>query len=156
VVSDGFEARIGTLTAGPEWFKPWRTASGENVDDVGVPKIQVLLRGGFEPKLFREHVRDCNDFEVGRGGTHKNMAGYHQFHAVRVAVEETLRATGLASGASSGRKPGGAPGDRRIGVVWHTQGSGKSLTMVFYARRISREPLMANPTIVVLTDRNDL
>ena len=94
------------------------------------------------------------------------MAGYHQFHAVEVAVAETLRAAELSQTAErleeetdryeSGRKAGGAPGDRRIGVIWHTQGSGKSLSMVFYAGRIIREPAMANPTLVVLTDRNDL
>ena len=93
------------------------------------------------------------------------MAGYHQFHAVRVAVAETLRAAKLAhldrvaeetGRYEAGRKPGGEPGDRRIGVVWHTQGSGKSLTMAFYAGRIIRHPAMENPTIVVLTDRNDL
>ena len=94
------------------------------------------------------------------------MAGYHQFHAVEVAVAETLRAAELSQTAErleeetaryeSGRKAGGAPGDRRIGVVWHTQGSGKSLTMAFYVGRIIRELAMANPTIVVLTDRNDL
>ena len=96
----------------------------------------------------------------------KKMAGYHQFHAVEVAVAETLRAAELSQTAEKleeeavrhepGRKAGGAPGDRRIGVVWHTQGSGKSLTMAFYAGRIIREPAMENPTIVVLTDRNDL
>ena len=96
----------------------------------------------------------------------KKMAGYHQFHAVQVAVAETLRAAELKQAAEqvvdpagvyeSGRKPGGDPGDRRIGVVWHTQGSGKSLSMAFYAGRIIREPAMANPTVVVLTDRNDL
>ena len=94
------------------------------------------------------------------------MAGYHQFHAVQMAVTETLRAARLqrkvdriaeARGRyESGRKPGGKLGDRRIGVVWHTQGSGKSLTMAFYAGAIIREPAMANPTIVVMTDRNDL
>ena len=96
------------------------------------------------------------------------MAGYHQFHAVRAAVDETLRAAALqGEGAAvaeqadegryeSGRKPGGAHGDHRIGVVWHTQGSGKSLTMAFYAGAIAREPAMRNPTVVVLTDRNDL
>ena len=93
------------------------------------------------------------------------MAGYHQFHAVRGAVAETLRAAELHKAAGtgekpghyeSGRNPGGEPGDRRIGVVWHTQGSGKSLTMAFYAGRIVREPAMENPTVVVLTDRNDL
>ena len=91
------------------------------------------------------------------------MAGYHQFHAVRVAVDETLRAAELQTFADArrgryeaGRRPGGDPGDRRIGVVWHTQGAGKSLTMAFYAGAIVREPAMQNPTIVVLTDRNDL
>ena len=93
------------------------------------------------------------------------MAGYHQFHAVQTAVTETLRAAALQQAVAdrdpqgryeSGRQPGGARGDRRIGVVWHTQGSGKSLTMAFYAGRIVREPAMENPTIVVLTDRNDL
>src|SRR5262249_38423288 len=95
----------------------------------------------------------------------KKMAGYHQFHAVQVAVRETLRAAELArrdrvseTGGryEAGPRPGGQPGDRRVGVVWHTQGSGKSLTMAFYAGRIIREPAMENPTVVVLTDRNDL
>ena len=90
------------------------------------------------------------------------MAGYHQFHAVNVAVEETLRAAremhaGETPGTyAAGQKPGGHPGDRRVGVVWHTQGSGKSLTMAFYAGRVILHPAMANPTIVVITDRNDL
>ena len=91
------------------------------------------------------------------------MAGYHQFHAVNVAVEETLRAAQAAQGrqrrraaSKPARKPGGDPGDRRVGVVWHTQGSGKSLTMAFYAGRVILHPAMENPTLVVLTDRNDL
>ena len=85
------------------------------------------------------------------------MAGYHQFHAVQAAVEETLRATELQEKVSRiATRHGGAPGDRRIGVVWHNQGSGKSLTMAFYAGAVIREPAMNNPTIVVLTDRNDL
>ena len=102
----------------------------------------------------------------GSGRLVKKMAGYHQFHAVRVALDETLRAAGLLQSDQqidqlvnhdqAGRHPGGAAGDRRIGVVWHTQGAGKSLTMAFYAGAIIREPAMANPTIVVLTDRNDL
>ena len=99
--------------------------------------------------------------DEGGGKLAKKMAGYHQFHAVRVAVEETLRAARPLGAAEegryeSGRKPGGDAGDRRIGVVWHTQGSGKSLTMAFYAGRVIRDARMANPTIVVLTDRNDL
>ena len=167
LVSDGVEARIGTLTAGREWFKPWRTISGETLADPHLPELQVMLEGVCLPGRFLSLVRDFIVFEDdGSGALVKKMAGYHQFHAVRVAVTETLRATELELAAGqvverfgryeSGRKPGGEPGDRRIGVVWHTQGSGKSLTMAFYAGRIVREQAMQNPTIVVLTDRNDL
>ena len=92
----------------------------------------------------------------GSGRLDKKIAGYHQFHTVQAAVDETLRAAALQHAASrpadAGRRPGGQPGDRRIGVVWHTLGSGKSLTMAFYAGRIIREPAMSNPTVVVLTD----
>ena len=166
VVSDGTEARVGTLTAGWEWFKPWRTITGESLADPNLPQLQVLLAGAFERRRFLALVRDFIVFEDdGSGALAKKMAGYHQFHAVETAVAETLRATELqrvfalrdeAGHYESGRRPGGAPGDRRIGVVWHTQGSGKSLTMAFYAGRIVREPAMENPTVVVLTDRNDL
>ena len=167
MVSDGVEARIGTLTAGREWFKPWRTISGETLADVRLPQLQVLLEGVCKPGRFLSLVRDFIVFEDdGSGALVKKMAGYHQFHAVEVAVAETLRAAELiqtnerleekAVRQEPGRKPGGAPGDRRIGVIWHTQGSGKSLSMAFYAGRIIRERAMANPTIVVLTDRNDL
>ncbi len=167
MVSDGVEARIGTLTAGREWFKPWRTISGETLADVLLPQLQVMLEGVCVPKRFLTLVRDFIVFEDdGSGALVKKMAGYHQFHAVEVAVAETLRAAELSQTAEKleeeaalhepGRKAGGAPGDRRIGVIWHTQGSGKSLSMAFYAGRIIRERAMANPTIVVLTDRNDL
>ncbi|MER3466260.1 MAG: DEAD/DEAH box helicase, partial [Armatimonadota bacterium] len=165
VVSDGLEARIGTLTGGREWFKPWRTISGEQVEDVGASQLEVLLKGVFDRWRFLELLRDFIVFEDdGSGRLDKKVAGYHQFHAVRVAVAETLRAALLRQPMvaeetgryEAGRQPGGKPGDRRVGVVWHTQGSGKSLTMVFYAGRIIREPAMENPTIVVLTDRNDL
>ena len=161
VVSDGLEARIGTLTAGREWFKPWRTIGGEKLADPHMPQLQVMLEGVCAPGRFLSLVRDFIVFEDDGSGTlAKKMAGYHQFHAVEAAVAETLRAAERlkeeAGRRESGRKAGGAPGDRRIGVVWHTQGSGKSLTMAFYAGRIIREPAMANPTIVVLTDRNDL
>ena len=166
MVSDGAEARIGTLTAGREWFKPWRTISGETLADPHMPELQVMLEGVCEPRRFLALVRDFIAFEDdGSGALTKKMAGYHQFHAVGTAVSETLRAAELQRAGSlgakpgsheSGRGPGGAPGDRRIGVIWHTQGSGKSLTMAFYAGRIVREPAMENPTVVVLTDRNDL
>ena len=131
------------------------------------PQLQVMLEGVCAPSRFLALLRDFIVFEDdGNGALVKKMAGYHQFHAVEVAVAETLRATELGQTAErvdkdtarqeSGRKPGGVRGDRRIGVIWHTQGSGKSLTMAFYAGRIIREAAMANPTLVVLTDRNDL
>ena len=163
VVSDGNEARVGTLTGGWEWFKPWRTVTGETLADSQLTELQVMLQGVFEPSRFLALVRDFIVFEDDGGALAKKMAGYHQFHAVRVAVDETLRAAELQAFADTrrgryeaGRRPGGEPGDRRIGVVWHTQGAGKSLTMAFYAGAIVREPAMQNPTIVVLTDRNDL
>ena len=167
MVSDGMEARVGTLTAGREWFKPWRTISGEDLADSNMPELQVMLEGVCDVGRFLLLVRDFIVFEDdGSGALAKKMAGYHQFHAVRVAVGETRRAVELqhagrggAEGGGryeSGQQPGGAPGDQRIGVVWHTQGSGKSLTMAFYAGAIVRDPVMENPTIVVLTDRNDL
>ena len=163
IVTDGTEARVGTLTAGREWFKPWRTITGETLADPHATEIQVMLQGVCDPDRFIALIRDFIVFEDdGSGALAKKMAGYHQFHAIRVAVTETLRAAGLRRIAEvrgryeSGLRPGGEPGDRRIGVVWHTQGSGKSLTMAFYAGALIRDPSMENPTIVVLTDRNDL
>ncbi|MHB8398144.1 MAG: type I restriction endonuclease subunit R [Candidatus Limnocylindrales bacterium] len=168
VVSDGTQARIGALGAGREWFKPWRTIDGEGDAPVNVPALRVLLEGVFEHRRFLDLVRHFIVFEDAGGGVvAKKIAGYHQFHAVNAAVEETLRA-GAPAGQTHARaaerpgryesttQPGGEAGDRRVGVIWHTQGSGKSLTMAFYAGRIILEPAMANPTIVVLTDRNDL
>ena len=167
IASDGLKARMGTLTAGREWFKPWRTITGEALAGPHLPQLQVMLEGMCERDRFLSLVRDFIVFEDDGGGKlAKKMAGYHQFHAVETAVLETLRAAALRQTVrwvadpggryETGRQPGGEPCDRRIGVVWHTQGSGKSLTMAFYAGRIAREPLMENPTIVVLTDRNDL
>ena len=167
VVSDGLAARIGTLTAGREWFKPWRTIGGQALADAKLPELEVLLRGAFDPKRFLALLRGFIVFEDdGSGRLAKKMAGYHQFHAVLHGVRETLRAKVPGPDESAtveprgryaaGPQPGGERGDRRIGVVWHTQGAGKSLTMAFYAGAIIREQAMANPTIVVLTDRNDL
>lgn len=173
-ISDGLEARLGVLGAGQEWFKPWRTITGQDfyppVGDLSnpqgmppVPELQVLLEGVFEPSRLLSLLRDFIVFESDRSRLVKKVAGYHQFHAVRVAVQETLRASAMQQsiheqppGYFTRRQPKGEMGDRRVGVVWHTQGSGKSLTMAFYAGRIIREPAMGNPTIVVLTDRNDL
>jgi len=166
VISDGVEARVGTLTAGKEWFKPWRTITGETPADTHLPELQVVTEGLLTPQRLLDLVRDFIVFEDdGSGRLIKKMAGYHQYHAVQAAVQETLRAAELARlpqvaephpTYESGVRPGGKPGDRRVGVVWHTQGSGKSLTMAFYSGRIIREPAMENPTLVVLTDRNDL
>ncbi|MES2209269.1 MAG: type I restriction endonuclease subunit R [Chloroflexota bacterium] len=167
VASDGTQARIGVIGAGREWFKPWRTIAGHGDAPASLSELQVVLEGVFEKRRFLDLVRHFVVFEdFGGGGVAKKLAGYHQFHAVNVAVEETLRAAQASTTGhrttdppgryETGERPGGDPGDRRVGVVWHTQGSGKSLTMAFYAGRVILEPAMANPTIVVLTDRNDL
>ncbi|MDE0177064.1 MAG: type I restriction endonuclease subunit R [Gammaproteobacteria bacterium] len=162
IVSDGTEARLGTLTAGREWFKPWRTISGQALAAPERLQLEVLLRGVCDPARLLALLRDFIVFEDDGGKLAKVMAGYHQFHAARVAVTETVRASEMTQFAEpsgryeTGQNPGGSPGDRRVGVIWHTQGSGKSLTMVFYAGAVVREPAMENPTIVVLTDRNDL
>ena len=162
IVSDGTGARLGTLTAGREWFKPWRTISGQTLAAPERLQLEVLLRGVCDPARLLAALRDFIVFEDDGGKLAKIMAGYHQFHAARVAVTETVRASEQRQLSEptgryeTGRNPGGSPGDRRVGVIWHTQGSGKSLTMVFYAGAVIREPAMENPTIVVLTDRNDL
>ena len=166
VASDGVEARVGVIGAGREWFKPWRTIAGEALADAHLPELQVVIEGLCHKRRFLDLIRDFIVFEDDGGRVVKKMAGYHQFHAVRAAVDETLRAAEMVRSPrgleeeqgryEAGGRRGGKPGDRRVGVVWHTQGSGKSLTMAFYAGRIVREPAMENPTVVVLTDRNDL
>ncbi|MCP9448401.1 MAG: type I restriction endonuclease subunit R, partial [Nitrospira sp.] len=167
VISDGVQARIGTLTADREWFMPWRTIEGEELADARLPQLQVVIEGVFAKRRFLDLIRHFIVFEdVGGGVLVKKMAGYHQYHAVNVAVQETIRAcvppdlpwqVQESEGAyfTKGQKDA-KPGDRRVGVVWHTQGSGKSLTMAFYAGRVVLHPAMENPTLVVITDRNDL
>ena len=128
MVSDGLEARIGTLGAGREWFKPWRTTTGETLADPHLTELQVMLEGVCQPNRLLALLRDFIVFDDdGSSNMVKKLASYHQFHAVQAAVEETLRATALQREAAqteqaSGTHPGGVPGDRRIGVVWHTQG----------------------------------
>jgi type I restriction enzyme R subunit len=166
VVSDGVQARIGALGAGKEWFKPWRTITGREDAAAKLAELQVVLEGVFEKRRCLDLLRYFIVFEdAGSGTVIKKMAGYHQFHAVNVAMEETLRAAQAVARNQvaetpgrfeAGLRAGGDPGDRRVGVVWHTQGSGKSLTMAFYAGRVILHPAMENPTLVVLTDRNDL
>ena len=143
VTSDGIRARIGSLTANLERFMPWRTACGGEVAPKGMPELETIIEGVFGKIRFLTLIRDFTVFGDTGSGLVKIVAGYHQFHAVRHAVENTIGAT------SNG-------GDRRIGVIWHTQGSGKSLLMAFYAGQIIAHPAMENPTIVVITDRNDL
>lgn len=143
VVSDGIEARAGTLTANWEWFLPWRTIEGEDVAPRGLPELEVLIKGIFDKKRFLDLIRYFIVFEVDGSDIAKKMAVYHQFHAVNKAIDCTVKAASPA-------------GDKRVGVVWHTQGSGKSLTMAFYSGKIIQHLEMQNPTLVVITDRNDL
>ena len=144
VVSDGIYGKIGTLTSGWEWFMPWRVIDEKGDIEKGEPDLHVIIEEIFEKKKFLEMIRFFIVFEDQGGGVlAKKMAGYHQRHAANAALESTVKASGIG-------------GDKRAGVIWHTQGSGKSLTMVFYAGRIVSHKDMRNPTIVVLTDRNDL
>jgi type I restriction enzyme R subunit len=158
---------MGSITAKQEWFKVWRTIDGEGDAPKTALELEVLVRGVFERQRLLDLLQHFIAFEedADSGALHKIIAGYHQFHAVNAALEETLRASGgvernvarEAPGSYwTGRMHGGKPGDRRAGVVWHTQGSGKSFSMLFYAARVVRHPAMENPTLLVLTDRNDL
>ena len=144
VISDGLEARVGSLTADQERFMPWRTIGGETEAPSSDLELEVLVKGLFDRGRFLNYLKHFIVFEETGGDTiAKKIAGYHQFHAVRAAVDTTVKAS----------RP---DGDKRCGVIWHTQGSGKSLTMAFYAGSIVRHPEMQNPTLVVITDRNDL
>ncbi len=169
VLSDGFQARIGSLTANQEWFKVWRTIEGDKEAPKTALESEILIRGVFDKSRFLDLLRHFVTFEEDpdSGKVHKIIAAYHQFHAVNAAVAETVRASGMANPwkegvaevagtAWAGRMNSGKDGDRRAGVVWHTQGSGKSFSMLFYAARVIKQPEMLNPTVVVLTDRNDL
>ncbi len=147
VVSDGFDAKAGTITSEWERFQPWKTSDGKTKAPSVTPQIEVLLKGMFNKEVLLDLVRHFvvfeqeKDFKSGTIKISKKIAAYHQYYAVNKAVAETLKAAD-------------ARGDKRCGVVWHTQGSGKSLSMVFYAGKLVLS--MDNPTIVVLTDRNDL
>ena len=144
VISDGMEARIGSLTSGLDRFQPWRTIDGKKHDDFGRAELEVLIRGAFDPARLLDLAFDYTAFEMADGVVKsKKLAGYHQFHAVRRALASTVKAAGEG-------------GQRKGGVVWHTQGSGKSLTMLFYVRQLQLAKKLKNPTIVMVTDRNDL
>ncbi len=143
IISDGLAARIGSLTADRERFMPWRTVSGDDIAPKGTPELETLLKGVFNKRVFLNLIKDFVVFGDTGSGLIKILAGYHQFHAVLHAVARTLSAT----------RP---QGDRKVGVVWHTQGSGKSLLMAFYAGQVIKHPDMENPTLLIITDRNDL
>lgn len=143
VISDGYTAKAGTLTSGWDRFQPWRTVDGNSVAPKGSVQLEVLVKGIFEKRRFLDYVLNFITFEDDGKTIAKKAAAYHQYWAVKKAVNCTVEASS-------------PDGDRRIGVVWHTQGSGKSLSMLFYAGKIITHGAMENPTLVVITDRNDL
>ncbi|MCC8420170.1 type I restriction endonuclease subunit R [Photorhabdus thracensis] len=161
VASDGVTARVGSLSANLERFMPWRTTDGKNVAPKGSPELATLIEGVFEHKRLLELLYYFTVFGETGSGLAKIIAGYHQFHAVNRAVASTIRASveGAAEDpATYGQRSvnSQSQGDKRAGVIWHTQGSGKSLLMAFYAGQLVKHPAMASPTLIVLTDRNDL
>lgn len=155
IISDGINAKAGTITSNEEWFMNWRTVDGDDIAPLSQPQYEVLLNGMFQKErlldiihnflLFQESKEPEKDIEGKKIGDKKSiikiLAAYHQYFAVKKAIEKTKEATK-------------EDGDRKIGVIWHTQGSGKSFSMVFYTGGLVRE--LNNPTIVVITDRNDL
>lgn len=141
IASDGINARVGSLTANEERFMKWRTVDGKQLASPAEPQLEIMLKGMLEPGYLLDIVQNFILFQTDGIDTFKMLAAYHQYHAVNKAVEKAKVATAQ-------------DGDHKIGVIWHTQGSGKSLSMVFYAGKLIKA--MNNPTLVVLTDRNDL
>ena len=142
IISDGIDAKVGSLTAGFERFSPWRTVDGSELASEATPKLEVVIKGIFVKQRFLDYIRHFVLWETDDGYI-KKIAGYHQFHAVNKSVEQTIRAS--------------CPeGNKRIGVIWHTQGSGKSILMTFFAAKLRLVKKMNNPTLVIITDRNDL
>jgi len=175
VASDGVLARAGSLSAGWDRFMPWRTIDGGEIFPKGSLELEVLVRGMFEKRCFLDYIHNFIVFED-RGTLTKMNSAYHQYWAVNKALGCTFSACGIHADSEKilghfapiqeptfstvhgkrGIYKTSEFGDRRIGVIWHTQGSGKSLSMVYYAGKLIRHPAMKNPTLVVLTDRNDL
>lgn len=160
VISDGYNARVGSLTASQERFMPWRTIKHEDDKPMLEWQLETMVRGFFDRELFLDYVRYFVLFETDAEKLIKKVAGYHQFHAVREAVKATIIATTVPESTVGERRATyGAevvPGSKKAGVVWHTQGSGKSISMCCYAGKLLQQPELNNPTIVVVTDRNDL
>ncbi|MES0488916.1 MAG: type I restriction endonuclease subunit R [Leptospirales bacterium] len=162
VISDGWLARVGSLTANKEWFMPWRSVKDENDKPLMQFELEKVVRGFFDRELLLDYIRHFVLFEQDGDNVIKKIAGYHQFHAVREAVRVSIIASQRNLEENVVKEPRATygkevlPGSRKAGVVWHTQGSGKSISMVCYAGKLLQQPEMNNPTIVVVTDRNDL
>ncbi|TYB30552.1 MAG: type I restriction endonuclease subunit R [Candidatus Mcinerneyibacterium aminivorans] len=139
-INDGYKCKVGTISSNQERFMPWKTIDGENIAPKGMPEVEVVIKGIFKKTRFLEIIKYFSFFQ-----NHKNLnkilAAYHQYHAVKKAVARTHLAIQNQA-------------DNRIGIVWHTTGSGKSISMVFYAGKLVLS--LNNPTIVIITDRNDL
>lgn len=142
IISDGLDTRVGTITSDFTRYMTWKSENGEKPEETGVNYFSTLINGVFPKERILDLIRNFIVFQNSKGKTIKIIAGYHQYFAVRKAVERTKKSLAEKS--------------RKVGVVWHTQGSGKSLSMVFYTGCIVSNPEFNNPTIVVLTDRNDL
>ncbi|WP_375748388.1 type I restriction endonuclease subunit R [Vibrio sp. HN007] len=159
VISDGIHARVGSLTANKERFLPWKTVSYEGDRPLWEYQLETMVKGFFKQDLLLDYIRYFVLFETDNDNIIKKIAGYHQFHAVRAAVDATVLAannTGNFIETTIPALDNIKQGSGKAGVVWHTQGSGKSISMVCYASKLLQQPLMNNPTIVVVTDRNDL
>ena len=143
VISDGIEAKLGALHAPKQRFMRWRTIDGTTIAEKNTAELETLLKGVFDKHILLDFIQYFTVFEKDGAQITKKIAAYHQYHAVNKAIQSTLDAAS-------------EKGDKRAGVIWHTQGSGKSLSMVFFAGKIFRQKEMKNPTLVVLTDRNDL
>ena len=141
VLSDGVNAQVGTITSPREWFLAWKTINGESVAPRTIPQIEVLLKGLFNKNIFLDVIQYFITFSKSRKQTAKLLAGYHQYYAANKAIKKTIEAVGKT---------------RKAGIIWHTQGSGKSLTLAFYVGKLQVQEELNNPTFVVLTDRNDL
>lgn len=143
VVLGDVNSLVGTATSPLSRYSTWRTLDGDTIAPNSLPQLEVLIKGVFDKHHLIDIIHNYILYQVNGEDVFKIFTAYHQYHAVHIAVEATARAVS-------------DQGNRRIGVVWHTQGSGKSLTMVFYAARLMQDPRLKNPTILVITDRNDL
>lgn len=139
ILSDGTFASAGTLTSTREWYLPWKTVNGKQITNIS--QIEVLVKGMFQKEKILDLIKYFITFSTSRKKTIKLIAGYHQYDATNEAVTKTLSAINKS---------------KKIGIVWHTQGSGKSLTLAFYTGKLQQQEKLNNPTIVILTDRNDL